>query len=909
MKSETEKHEARSKSRGPDIRIDKELASLIPPLTQDEYDQLEASLLKDNCRDPLIVWKKKNILLDGHNRLKICHEHNLPYHIVEVEIEDKDAAKAFILRNQLSRRNLSPEATSYLRGKRYLEMRHQGVKTEMAAGQKDPKRLSEQLAAEYKVGEKTIRRDARFAEAIDVIAENCGEDIYYSTLFGYDNMGRQDETISPTGTINRTVYDGLGRVVSTWVGTNDTPASGEWSPTNNTGTGNMVEDSAYVYDNGGVGDSNLTQETDYPGGGAAPRVTRYFYDWRDRQIASKSGVQAAEDDTTHRPITFTTYDNLNEDILDQQYDGDGVTVSTVNGEPQAPSGSLLVAQTAYSYDDQGRLYQQQIFDVNPSTGAVSPNTLTTNYYFDLRGYQIAESDAGGLWTKDVYDGAGRLVTEYTTDGGSGTNWVGASTVASDIVLEQTETIYDADSNTIETIDRQRFDDATGTGALGDATTGVHARVYYTGNYYDSADRLVASVDVGTNGGTPWVRPTSVPDRSDTMLVTSYSYNPAGWVQDTVDPAGIDTRTLYDTLGRITESIVAYTDGVPTNETNQTTAYTYDGDGNTLTVTVVEPSGTPSQTTQYLYGVTTAGGSAINSNDLLAATLYPDPTTGQPSSSPSEEETYTYNALGQVTSITDRNGNTHSYSYDVLGRQISDTVTTLGAGVDGSIRRIDTAYDAQGNAYLFTSYADTAGTSIVNQVLRQFNGLGQLTAEYQSVSGPVNLTTTPAVRYAYTEMAGGVNNSRLVSITYPSGYVLDYNYGTPGSLNDRISRLYSLSDTTGTLEAYKYLGLSTVVERDHPQSGLDLTYISQDGSTGDAGDKYTGLDRFGRIVELAWIDTLTSQTIEDLTYSYDRDNNVTAKNNLLNTAVSEQYTYNLLNELTSFTVSFRHGCKT
>ena len=49
------------------------------------------------------------------------------------------------------------------------------------------------------------------------------------------------------------------------VGTNDTPTSGEWSPTNNDGTSNMVEVESYQYDGGGVGDGNLTQVTDYPG--------------------------------------------------------------------------------------------------------------------------------------------------------------------------------------------------------------------------------------------------------------------------------------------------------------------------------------------------------------------------------------------------------------------------------------------------------------------------------------------------------------------------------------------------------------------------------------------------------------------------------------------------------------------
>src|SRR6202022_596968 len=142
---------------------------------------------------------------------------------------------------------------------------------------------------------------------------------------------------------------------------------------------------------------------------------------------------------------------------------------------------------------------------------------------------------------------------------------------------------------------------------------------------------------------------------------------------------------------------------------------------------------------------------------------------------------------------------------------------------------------------FTSYNAASG-SVVNQVQDVYNGLGQLITEYQSHSGAVNTSTTPKVQYAYNELAGGSNNSRLVSMTYPNGRVLNSNYGTGGSLDDRISRLTSLSDTSATLETYSYLGLGTVVKRGHPQPGIDLTYSKQSGElNGDAGDQYTGLD--------------------------------------------------------------------
>jgi hypothetical protein len=71
----------------------------------------------------------------------------------------------------------------------------------------------------------------------------------------------------------------------------------------------------------------------------------------------------------------------------------------------------------------------------------------------------------------------------------------------------------------------------------------------------------------------------------------------------------------------------------------------------------------------------------------------------------------------------------------------------------------------------------------------------------------------AVLGSYTELSGG-NNSRMTSMTYPNGKVLTFNYA--GGLDSNISRLTSLSDSSGTLESYLYLGLDTVVQRTRTQ---------------------------------------------------------------------------------------------
>jgi YD repeat-containing protein len=232
----------------------------------------------------------------------------------------------------------------------------------------------------------------------------------------------------------------------------------------------------------------------------------------------------------------------------------------------------LRAQEATNFDDQGRAYQNVVYDVSPTTGAVS-TSLVSNTYRNHRGEVIATSGPGGLWNKSSFDGAGREIFIYATDGAGGTTWAAAGSVASDNVLEQRQEVYDSDGNAIEAITSQRFHDETATGALGNPTTTPRARVSYTARYFDLADRRTADVDVGTNGGTVWVRPSSVPTGSSTVLVTSYAYNAAGWVQDTTDPRGLDERTYYDALARATKEVKDYTGGTPGPENDVAVEYT------------------------------------------------------------------------------------------------------------------------------------------------------------------------------------------------------------------------------------------------------------------------------------------------------------------------------------------------
>ena len=90
------------------IRIDEEIKHLIPPLTTQERESLEASIVAEGCRDSLIVWKEEGILIDGHHRKAICDARGIDYRVVELSFPDRGSAFIWMIDNQLSRRNITP---------------------------------------------------------------------------------------------------------------------------------------------------------------------------------------------------------------------------------------------------------------------------------------------------------------------------------------------------------------------------------------------------------------------------------------------------------------------------------------------------------------------------------------------------------------------------------------------------------------------------------------------------------------------------------------------------------------------------------------------------------------------------------------------------------------------------------
>lgn len=94
------------------MTISNTFKALIPPLSPDEYRQLEENILSDGIRDPLVLWG--DTLIDGHNRYEIAQKHGLTFQTVQRDFESEGAAQRWVILNQFGRRNLSAYDRSVL---------------------------------------------------------------------------------------------------------------------------------------------------------------------------------------------------------------------------------------------------------------------------------------------------------------------------------------------------------------------------------------------------------------------------------------------------------------------------------------------------------------------------------------------------------------------------------------------------------------------------------------------------------------------------------------------------------------------------------------------------------------------------------------------------------------------------
>lgn len=152
------------------FKIEPEFQDLIPLMSSEEYEMLEKSIIKDGCREPLIIWAGENILLDGHNRFKICLENKIKYKTMLMDFDDEDAAKAWMIDNQLSRRNLLPHDFKMLLGMRYKlakkEPSEKGNQHTAIGKNYQKQNTAETIAKDHGVSEKTVRNAEKYVDDV-----------------------------------------------------------------------------------------------------------------------------------------------------------------------------------------------------------------------------------------------------------------------------------------------------------------------------------------------------------------------------------------------------------------------------------------------------------------------------------------------------------------------------------------------------------------------------------------------------------------------------------------------------------------------------------------------------------------------------------------------------------------------
>lgn len=162
------------------LKIDPEFQGKIPPLTFEELNQLEANILRDGrIINPIIVWQ--GLIVDGHNRYTIAKKHpEIPFTVHEKEFASRYDAIIWICKNQLGRRNLTPEQKKYLIGKQYeAEKCANGGDRKSAAaksvgqnGQLIDKQFSRQrIAKENGVNDSFVKRAEQFSKGVDAAEE------------------------------------------------------------------------------------------------------------------------------------------------------------------------------------------------------------------------------------------------------------------------------------------------------------------------------------------------------------------------------------------------------------------------------------------------------------------------------------------------------------------------------------------------------------------------------------------------------------------------------------------------------------------------------------------------------------------------------------------------------------------
>lgn len=170
-----------------------EMAELLPPLSAEQLDALEADLIKNGCYAPIIV-NEDLVIIDGHNRQALCEKHDLPYTMAVFSFEDLLEAKQWALDTQKGRRNLEKWELGKIALKLKPEIEakaraNQGTRTDLSATlpeSSDAVDTRKELAEAVGLGERTMGKVMQIDENAPKAIKEALDKKELSINKGYD---------------------------------------------------------------------------------------------------------------------------------------------------------------------------------------------------------------------------------------------------------------------------------------------------------------------------------------------------------------------------------------------------------------------------------------------------------------------------------------------------------------------------------------------------------------------------------------------------------------------------------------------------------------------------------------------------------------------------------------------------
>ena len=570
------------------------------------------------------------------------------------------------------------------------------------------------------------------------------------TTYTYNSIGKLIEAKDAEGGISLYLYDYAGNLIAETSGANyesykevkELPRlKYTYDSMGRVSTVSEVEDAetliaTYTYDKNG----NLLTATDANG-----NTTTYTYTAAGK-VATVQTPEAAEAGKSY--AMRYTYDALGRVLTEENALGGKVTY-TYDGVDNVLTVTKGKATTTYTYDGAGNVLTETteaglvttntynaigLLLTSTVTGAEGMDAYSETYRYDLAGQLVSTANSMGVVATNVYDTFGNLVRTGVADV-NGENYRGEKYT------------YDANGNILMYTNAENVTTTYTYDALNRVTSEtvtVSGKDQIVSTEYDENGNKVAETDIFGNTTTYFYdafdRRTKVVSADGVVLVsyiydpagncisqtdalgnvTAYEYNGGGQVTKTTDACGNTTVNTYDALG----NVAAATDG----EGNKTT-YTYDGFGNLLTVTTAD-----GVKTTYEYDASgnltkqTDGAGNVTSYTYNAANLVLTKTE-----SGTVVATYTYNGDGSTATMTDANGTVNIYVYNVHGELVSETAT----GANGAKSTYTYTYNRVGD---LTSMTDGSGTTTYTYdelgrvISKDAPNFGKVTYTYDLISG-------------------------------------------------------------------------------------------------------------------------------------------------------------------------------